>query len=399
MSPCIAGRRSGFTLVELMITLVVLSVVMGASLSVFRSQNAGFRMAGERMELFQNMRYATSTIDRMLRTTGAGVANQQPMFIYGGNDIVAFNANYTHNVQDNCAVSVNPDAPVGSFEMLPLASTYVLPNTAWTYPAMNYPAGPCLAETMVLYFRPDSTTADGTDFMLIQRINARPPEMISRNLFPYPGRPFFEYFVHSRTLAVPPATRDSLVQANVAGSGVPLPIIHRSAVHGSATDTLGDPSNSYMADSVKAVRVNLRVGNGLAGATRRTRDVSTMVSLPNNGLVQVKTCGGAPLLGGVLTVTPNMPGDPPSLTLSWPASIDEAAGEGDVTQYNIYRRRTTDPAFGSAYATIPAGQPSPYVYQDSGVTVGEAYFYLVAAQDCTPSQSATLTNALAVGPS
>jgi hypothetical protein len=320
------------------------------------------------------------------------------MFIYGGNDIVAFNTNYTHNLQDNCAVNVNPDAPVGSFEMLPLAQAYVLPNTAWTYPAMNYPAGACLAETVVFYFRPDSTTGDATDFMLIQRVNAQPPELISRNLFAYPGRPFFEYFVHPRTLPVPPAARDSLVQANVAGSGVPLPIIHRAAVHGSPTDTLGDPSNSYLADSVKAVRINFRVSNGLTGAQQRTRDISTIVSLPNNGLVQTKTCGGAPLLGGALTVTPNVAGDPPALTLSWPASIDEAAGETDVTQYNIYRRLSTEPAFGSAMTTIPAGQPSPYVFEDQGVNVGELYFYAVAAQDCTPAQSATLTNAVPMGP-
>jgi prepilin-type N-terminal cleavage/methylation domain-containing protein len=398
VSARIAESRAGFTLIELMISLVVLSAVMGATLAVFRSQNSGFRLSGERLELYQNMRYAITTIDRMLRTSGAGVANQQPMFIYGGNDIVAFNTNYTHNVQDNCAVNINPNAPVGSFEMLPLASAYVLPNTAWTYPAMNYPAGPCLAETVVFYFRPDSTTPDPLDFMLIQRINARPPEMVSHNLLPYPGRPFFEYFVHPRTLIVPPAARDSLVQANLPGSGVPLPIIHRAAVHGSPTDTLGDQSNSYHADSVKAVRINLRVTNGRGGAAFRTRDISTVVSLPNNGLVQAKTCGNTPLLGGALTVTPNAVGDPPSLTLGWPASVDEATGETDVTQYNIYRRLSTEPTFGSALITIPAGQPSPYLFQDIGVNVGQAYFYAVAAQDCTPSQSAMLANPMAVGP-
>ena len=74
------------------------------------------------MELSQNMRYAVGTIDRALRTAGAGVANQQPMFIYGGNDVVAFNSNFTNVNQDRCAVNINPDAPVGSYEILPLAS-------------------------------------------------------------------------------------------------------------------------------------------------------------------------------------------------------------------------------------------------------------------------------------
>jgi len=387
-------RRAGFTLVELIIALVVLSAVMGATLAVFRSQTAGFRNAGQRLEMYQNLRYAATTIDRALRTAGAGVANQQPMFIYGGNDVVAFNTNYTHNVQDNCAVNINSNAPVGSFEMLPLASAYVLPNTAWTYPQMNYPAGPCLAETVVFYVRPDSTTADGTDFMLLQRVNARPPDMVARNIFGYPGRPFFEYFVHPRTLAVPPATRDSLVQANLAGSGVALPIVHRAAAHGSTTDSIGDPSNSYLADSVKAVRVTLRVSNGLAGAALRVRDISSVISLPNNGLLQLKTCGTSPLMTGALTVTPNLPGDPAAITLQWAASTDEAGGETDVTQYNIYRRTSTDPAFGSALITIPAGQPPPYLFTDNGVSAGTSYFYAVAAQDCTPAESATLVSVL-----
>jgi prepilin-type N-terminal cleavage/methylation domain-containing protein len=384
--------RAGFTLIEMLITLVVLSVVMGATLTVFQNQTSSFRSSGERLELFQNMRYAITTIDRYLRTAGAGVTSQQPMFIYGGNDVIVFNTNYTNNLQDNCAVNINPDAPVGSFEMLRAAQSYTLPNTAFVYPAVDYPASPCDAETVVFYFRPDSTTADATDFMLIQRVNAQLPDLVARNLHAYPGRPFFEYLLHPRTLPVPPAARDSLVQANIAGSGVALPIVHRAAVHGSPTDSLGDPSNSYLADSVKAVRINLRVGNGQTGVNRRTRDVSSMTSLPNNGLVQVKTCGTSPLLGGVLTLTqPAGPGT--AIHLEWVGSVDEAAGEGDVTQYNIYRRLAFEP-FGSVLVTIPAGQPSPYAWEDnSSFTAGQAYVWGVAAQDCTPAESGLLTSA------
>lgn len=390
MSAPRSARHAGFTLVELMITLVVLSTIMGATLSVFRNQTASFRTSGEHLELYQNMRYATTTIDRYLRTAGAGVSSTQPMFIYGGNDVVAFNTNYTSVLQDFCAVHINPDAPVGSFEVMPAAAAYMLPNTAYTYPVVNYPAGVCDAETVVLYFRPDSTTTtDNTDFMLLQRVNARPPELVARNLFAYPARPFFEYFVHPRTLAVPPATRDSLVQANVAGSGVALPIIHSAPVHGSVQDSLGHVSNSYLADSVKAVRINIRVSNGLLGVNRRTRDVSTVTSMPNNGLIQLKTCGTSPLLAGALTATqPGGAGTP--IVLQWIASVDEAAGESDVTQYNIYRRLFADPAFGSVLNTIPAGQPSPYVYQDNSFTAGQQYVYAVAAQDCTPAESGLL---------
>jgi prepilin-type N-terminal cleavage/methylation domain-containing protein len=384
--------RSGFTLIELLLAMVILSIVTGATISVFRSQTRSFRLGGERMDLFQNMRFALSTVDRVLRTAGAGVANQQPMFVYGGNDVVAFNSNYTHDLQDNCAVNVNPDAPPGSFEVLPLVAAYQLPNTGFTYPAMTYPATACLAETIVFYLRPDSSTPDiAGDFVLMQRVNAMPAERVARNIFAFPGRPFFQYFVHPRTLVVPPAARDSLVIAGTAGSGIVLPIIHSIPVHGSAADSAGDPSNSYLADSVKAVRINIRVSNGLAGAEQRIRDISTTVSLPNNGLVQLKTCGSAPVLLGALATAPNAVGDPPAVTLQWPAAFDEAAGETDVNQYNVYRRLLAEP-FGSALLTVPAGQPPPYVLVDNGVTPGTDYVYAVAAQDCTPSESVRLTS-------
>jgi prepilin-type N-terminal cleavage/methylation domain-containing protein len=390
MTSAQSRSRAGFTLVELMVALVMLSLVMGATISLLRQQTRTFRISGERMELSQNMRYAVGTIDRTLRTTGAGVANQQPMFVYGGNDVVAFNSNFTHVNQDRCAVNINPDAPVGSFEILSQAEAYVLPNTAFNYPSMTYTSPTCLAETILFYFRPDSSTAVANDFVLMEKVNAMPAELVAKNLLAYPGRPFFQYFVHPRSLLVPPAARDSLVIAGAAGSGIVLPIIHSVAIHGSPADTAGDPSNSFLADSVKAVRINLRVSNGLSGAEQRLRDVSTVVGLPNNGLVQLKDCGTAPLLNGALTVIPNVAGNPPSVTLQWPASFDEAAGETDINQYNIYRRELADPAFGSTLLTIPAGQPPPYQFVDNGVELGTDYVYAVGAQDCTPSESARL---------
>jgi hypothetical protein len=315
------------------------------------------------------------------------------MFIYGGNDIVAFNSNYTHVNNDGCAVHVNMDAPVGSYEILTTADQFTLPNTAFIYPALTYTSTTCLAETILFYFRPDSSTPSvGNDFVLMQRVNAMQAELVAKNLFAYPGRPFFEYFVHPRSLVVPPAARDSLVIAGAAGSGIVLPIRHSVAVHGSPADSAGDPSNSFLADSVKAVRINIRVSNGLTGAEQRLRDISTVVGLPNNGLVQLKDCGMAPLLNGVLNAAPNGAGDPPSITLQWPASFDEAAGETDINQYNIYRRLQAEPSFGSTLMTIPAGQPPPYVFVDNGVDPDEFYVYAVGAQDCTPSESARLVS-------
>ncbi len=384
--------RAGFSLVELMIGLVLMSFIMGSTVAVFRSQSQNFRMGGQRLELSQNGRYALATVDRVLRTAGAGVSSQQPMFIYGGNDVVAFNANYSSDVPDNCAVNTNPDAPAGAIDIMTTAAATAIPNSspAFSYPAVNYVSTGCRAETYVFYFRPDSTTTTiSTDYMLLLKINGMAPEMVANNLEAYPGRPFFEYYVHPRSLLSP--ARDSLVLANAAGSGITLPIVHTLSAHGAAGDTAG--STTALADSVKSVRINIRVTNGLTGTDKRYADMATSVKLSNNGLVQLQSCGDAPLfLGGSLNVAANGGGTPPAITLTWPASVDETSGQTDVTQYNVYRRYVADPSWGSAYTAIPAGGVANYTFVDGGVEADSTYAYAVTAQDCNPTESSRLVS-------
>jgi prepilin-type N-terminal cleavage/methylation domain-containing protein len=374
------GRR-GFSLIELMITLVVLSLVMGSAVSLLSSQNKYFRRSGDQLEMSQSLRHAAMTVERALRTTGAGVASEQPMFVYGGPNVVVFNTNYWASIPDGCAVNLNPDAPAGALDVLPVGQAFVVPNTAYTYPSMTYTAGGlCAAETIMFFLRPDSATADANDFALFQKVNALPAELVARNLYAFPGRPFFEYFVH----VAPPSTgRDSLVIAGTTGSGVALPIIHTQMRHGALADT----GIVAVADSVKAVRVNMQVSNGRTGIDRRTRDVAAVTYLPNNGLVQLRTCGSAPIFTGNVTAVASLPGLSPNVRLTWPASIDENAGETDVPQYLVYRRLVAAPLFGDPIATVPAGQLN-YTWDDGSVDPATTYVYGITAQDCTPSESA-----------
>ncbi len=379
---------AGFTLIELMIAVVMVSIIMGATVAVMRSQSASFRTGGQRLELSQNLRYAVSTMDRVLRTAGAGAEAQQPLFVYGDSITVAVNVNYTSDIQDGSAVYINPDAPAGSFTVLPLASAYVLPNTAFTYPSTTYNdrnGTPGLAETIVFYFRPDSSTADVNDWVLMQKVNAMPAEQVARYLYQIPGQKFLEYFVHTQTFG-PPSPKDSL-QLSTLVPGM-TPIRHVLAVHGSVGDTAGTPS--AVADSVKMVRFNIRATNGLTGAAQRFLDVSSLVHLPNNGLIPLKTCGSTPLLAGPLLATPNAVGNPPSVTLTWNASVDEAGGEQDVTQYNVYQRLNGALTWGSPIGTVPAGQPN-YTNTIAGLVALTSYDFAVGAQDCTPSESNLLT--------
>jgi prepilin-type N-terminal cleavage/methylation domain-containing protein len=245
-------RRAGFTLIEVMIAMVVLGFVMGAAISVFRSQSTNFRVGGQRLELEQNLRYAVGTLDRVVRTAGAGTTSTQPMFLYGDTVTVAVNADYTDSVTPTNAVYYNPDAPPGSFTALPVGSAYTLPNTAFAYPSMTYldiNGTPGAAETIVIYFRPDSSTADPNDYVMMMRVNALPAELIARNIYKIPNTPFLRYYVHPTTLSVPPATRDSnIVCPSASCSGA---IQHTIALHNSAADTSG--TGSALADSVKAI--------------------------------------------------------------------------------------------------------------------------------------------------
>ena len=65
-------REEGFTLIEMLITMIILVAVMGATVSFFRSQNQSFLDASRRLDALQNARFAISQVERELRTLGAG---------------------------------------------------------------------------------------------------------------------------------------------------------------------------------------------------------------------------------------------------------------------------------------------------------------------------------------
>ena len=376
-------RTGGFTLIELLIALVVLGLVMAAALSVMRSQSKNFRVGASRMELGQDIRYAFNTIDRTLRTTGAGVAPNQPMFVFGSNDALVFNTNFASDIQDGSAVYINPDLAPGAITSLLNTQKITIPGTAIQYPDSNYfwgVATPSRAETFTIFFRPDSTTTDPSDFILFQRVNNLPPEMIARNIRAYPGRPFFDYWYDSST------TTGALLSRQLAAARVP--IRHGAGYHGGTNDV----GASALADSIRIVRVNLTVTNGDITADSTSRLVSTMVRMPNNGLVQIKTCGDVPILGGTLTATANAPGTPATVQLQWNRSVDEVTGEADVSQYNVYVRRQGTTQW-ATFVTQPAGQVTYDITAGPGLVAGNTYQYAVAAQDCTPRESSLLVSA------
>ena len=285
--------RAGFSLLEVMIALIVLSLVMGSAVALLRSQTRGFATGADRTDLYQNGRYIVTTLERIIRTEGAGVAGTQPMIVYADGNTFAFNADYAESDTTDMrwAVYFNPDADsIGSVAWDSAAAT-VIPNSSptYTYPPVNYRmanGATGSAETVILYFSPDGTTGRTDDYTLNLRFNALAPTIVARNIMADSlGRPFFEYLrISSNTLA-------TVANAN-------LPLMRRPLVSGITT---ADSLAYQLPDSVRAVRLNFRVTNGKVGVDERRWSVSTVVEVPNNGLPQPIVCGRTPL--GPVTVT------------------------------------------------------------------------------------------------
>jgi prepilin-type N-terminal cleavage/methylation domain-containing protein len=369
----------GLTLIELLIALIVFSAVMAGGLGFLRAQGRAMSLGDERMAALQNLRFALESVEKDLRTAGIGVPDEQPFLIYAGPDVVAFNADLVSSVaNDVSAVYYDPDAPAGSVTGMTLLQRTALPRTAFVYPDTTYTvAGGAHspAETVILFFSPDSTTERPDDYILLRQVNNGRPEVVSRNVLRTPGTTFFQYY-RPVTPTAGPVYLDTV-------RAVQLPLQHSVRSHLSAADT----GQSALIDGVRAVRLALTVTNGLTETAERRRALSRLIHLVNGGLAARKTCGDAPLLGTGLTASV---ATPQVVVLGWNAATDEFGGETDVERYVIWRRRAAEPVFTDPYLSIPAGNPT-YSYTDAAVASGESYVYALAAQDCTPSLSTRAT--------
>jgi type II secretory pathway pseudopilin PulG len=386
---CTAPRdRAGFSLLELLIATIMVIGIAGAGYALFRSQARAFRDNSDRYDLTQNARGTLEGTERVIRTMGAGTPAEQPVLVYGSTTVLAFNSDFVESdtVDLRWAAYFNPDVPSGESEAWEQASATAIPNSSpsYSYPAATYRLGNgslSPAETYIFYFENDPTTARGDDYALWQRANNGVPQIVARNILPHPnGRPFFEYLIE-RGLS----TGDTLMTAPSAL----LPLIRRPLVGGISS---ADSANYVRPDSVRAIRLHLRLTNGRSGTEERMRDISTTIEVPNNGIPLPNVCGRSPYAPGALATVDTALGSG-RVWLTWPASADQAGGEQDVRQYIIWRRPAASAVWAEPLVVVRAETGvTSYTTEISGNEPGTAYMFAVAAQDCTPAQS-TLTTA------
>jgi type II secretory pathway pseudopilin PulG len=385
---------AGFSLIELLVAITMLIGVTGAGYALFKSQSTSFRENTQRYDLVQNARGSLEWSDRVIRTMGAGVVGQQPMLVYGNDNVIAFNADFVERDTTDMrwAAYWNPDVPVADAQVWNSAAATAVPRSspAYTYPTATYQMSNGAlspAETYILYFELDAGTTRADDYILYQRVNAGTPEILARNLLPASsGAPFFQYLLH-RVLP----SGDTLFLA----SGTLLPLTRRQLVAGISAS---DSANYVRPDSVRAVRMNYRVTNGQAGAAERIREVSTVIETPNNGIPMPTVCGRSPLPPAALTAVEVGTGEG-SVQLAWSASTDQESGEVDVRQYVVWRRLATATVWAEPLLVVRT-EPGQATYT-SAVTdniPGTAYRYAVAAQDCTPNLSTMVTADITLSP-
>jgi prepilin-type N-terminal cleavage/methylation domain-containing protein len=384
--PQASRDRRGFSLIEVMISLIVLSLIMGSAVALLRSQTRAFALGGAKADMFQNGRYVVTTVERMVRTLGAGVAGAQPMIVYGNNDVMAFNADYaeTDTTSMRWAVYFNPDQDTLAAVAWDSANAGVIPNSSYTYPTQNYRlanGATGSAETIVLYFSLDASTARTDDYTLNLRFNDRTAEVVARNILADPARPFIEYHMVSG---------GNLVQA----TGTNLPLIRKALT---PVMTTAESLSAQRPDSVRAIRLSYRITNGQTGAAQKLLSMSTMIQVPNNGLPQPIVCGRTPLGPNTFNVAPDTVPGSGIVNLTWTRSPDHGGGEQDIQQYLLYSRHLEIPAPDWDLVTyVRADTGSTWTFPAGGYTPDSTYEFAVAAQDCTPFiSSMSVANAVA----
>src|SRR5690606_28013277 len=133
--------RRGVTLIELLVVIVIVSGVVATTYSLFQSQSQSFRKNTDRYDLAQNARGAIELTERVIRTMGAGVTGEQPVLVYGADDVLAFNADYVERDTGDMrgAACWNPDVPPEYTLAWKVANATTIPNSspAYTYPPVD----------------------------------------------------------------------------------------------------------------------------------------------------------------------------------------------------------------------------------------------------------------------
>jgi len=379
---------SGFSLIELIVATLIFGVIVSGALGFMTVQNRAFSRGTDQLNALQNLRYAYQLLEIDLSTLGNNVPEGQPSLVYGGDSVIAFSADHTSNRQnDFSAVFINTGFPNGW--VIAPRNAVSLPGAGVSWPDTVYMNGPVRspAELIVFFFVLDDNTARSDDYVLYRQVNDRDPEVVARGLLKLDDRPFFRYY-QRKSFTSQVAQLDSISDSSI-------PLFHTAKEHGALDDT----ASSALADSVRAVRVNMRVTNGRPGEEERFSETSRIIPLPNAGFGVTGSCGDQPINNQTITAVLTMVDGVPTVELAWDKVVDEGGGENDVVRYVVFKVEgaLVGGDWGEPFRSIPAGADDD-TFSDSEVESGKTYRYTFAAQDCTPTLSGLANTATVIVP-
>jgi prepilin-type N-terminal cleavage/methylation domain-containing protein len=397
MPPVRRRPRRGFTLAEVMVSLVVFGIIMSAAFGFLLAQSKGFRTISTKSAQIQNGRFGRDIMRQQLRTAGTNVTDDQPIVVYANDSVFAFNSDLTTNDVDSArftgAVYVDVHATTAEISAVSLADAFTIPGSSpgFTYPLADYAsvagtAGD--AELLIFRFTRDTSSSNASDFMLLRQVNGGTPEIIATGLRKSQTTPFFRYWYDPSRYNTSLTDLDTVPRAW-------LPLAKTVARRGITPDTGTAPSTRI--DQIRGVEVTYEATTPVNG-TRNV--VRYTVPMPNTAVSrQARACGRPPIAPSAASATWEPDSD--AVLLSWGKAIDDGSGETDAVRYVLWRRFSGAAVWGDPLATVGVvGGTVTYRYKDAGVDRGSnrSYQYGLAVQDCTPNLSTLAASGTVVVP-
>ena len=369
-----ARRRSGFTLIEMMMAVLLTMMVFAATIPFFRQQTMAVDRSAGRLDALQNARYAQNAIDRELRMAG-GVTGQ-PIIVQAAPFAITFNVNLVSNTaNDPNSTYYNPYADSLAVESWEPARSKKLPTSAVVYPTQFYydaNNNQSPAETISYFLYPDSSTGRHDLYTLYRRVNDRDSTLISNDLWiPTDTAYFFHYY-----------------KANTAGT---LTMIAAASLPLYWTDA------TKQIDSIASVYMRVAgLYRDVRKATDVTRTIYHTTTLLNYGMLEELPCGGSPAVPGAVSLTQVMDTtvdslgvthiDVAKINVAWAKSADDGSGQSNVGLY-VVERQLQGATDWQVLANVPSNGTSIYSYNDFAFASG-TWTYGVVAQNCSPANSA-----------
>jgi type II secretory pathway pseudopilin PulG len=368
--------RSGFTLIEMMMAILLTMLVFAITIPFFSVQTKAVDTGAGRLDALQNARYAQNAIDRELRLAG-GITGQ-PVIVQADKFAVTFNVDLVTRVtNDPNATYYNPSADSLGTESWEPSRAKTLPGTAKSYPTQFYTdanGNQSSAETISYFLYVDGTSGRSDLYTLFRRVNDRDSTIVTRNLWiPTDTNYFFKYQRADATGAIQQIAQSS------------LPIYWDAA--------------SKLADSIRIVQMRI---SGLYRDVRKSQDVTRTIyhntRLYNAGMLKQLTCGSAPLGANNVVATQVFDGlgNLTNIHLTWDKSLEESGGEADVATYVIQRRPAASTDW-EVIGNLLARNYASYSIDDFSFRSGQ-WVYGVVAQDCSPTNSTVTSSSTITNP-